>query len=152
MSWSQSGWSDTCWRVWSDSTLSPNRTCCLPHAHHLYMVTWWTRAVVYTNHAGLCRFVLHVYQMCVFTWTSVGAVSAVHRCVLDVPGVLTDAFDHSMMVEILSLLEKITLLLLGVLYGDQNMEENGTLTAAPRHTSLLLGCHTDSVLSETSNA
>ncbi|XP_026787175.3 thyroid adenoma-associated protein homolog isoform X1 [Pangasianodon hypophthalmus] len=52
-----------------------------------------------------------------------GAVSAVHKCVLDVPGVLTEALDHSMIAETLSLLEKITLLLLGVLYGDQNMED-----------------------------
>ncbi|XP_060763342.1 tRNA (32-2'-O)-methyltransferase regulator THADA isoform X2 [Neoarius graeffei] len=52
-----------------------------------------------------------------------GAVSAVHKCVLDVPGVLAEALDHSMMAEMLSLLEKITLLLLGVLYGDQNMED-----------------------------
>ncbi|KAK3538827.1 hypothetical protein QTP86_015956 [Hemibagrus guttatus] len=52
-----------------------------------------------------------------------GAVSAVHKCMLEVPGVLAEAFDGSMIAEMLSLLEKITLLLLGVLYGDQNMED-----------------------------
>ncbi|XP_058231705.1 thyroid adenoma-associated protein homolog isoform X2 [Hemibagrus wyckioides] len=52
-----------------------------------------------------------------------GAVSAVHKCMLDVPGVLAEALDSNMIAEMLSLLEKITLLLLGVLYGDQNMED-----------------------------
>ncbi|XP_047675030.1 thyroid adenoma-associated protein homolog isoform X1 [Tachysurus fulvidraco] len=52
-----------------------------------------------------------------------GAVSAVHKCILDVPGVLAEALDGSMIAEMLSLLENITLLLLGVLYGDQNMED-----------------------------
>ncbi|KAI5613059.1 thyroid adenoma-associated protein-like isoform X3, partial [Silurus asotus] len=52
-----------------------------------------------------------------------GAVSAIHKCVMDVPGALAEALDGSMIAEMLSLLEKITLLLLGVLYGDQNMEE-----------------------------
>ncbi|KAM9447169.1 tRNA (32-2'-O)-methyltransferase regulator THADA isoform 2-T2 [Clarias gariepinus] len=52
-----------------------------------------------------------------------GAVSAVHKCVLDVPGVLAEALDQSMISELVSLLEKISLLLLGVLYGDQNTED-----------------------------
>lgn len=63
---------------------------------------------------------------CVFNRTTVGAVSAVHKCILDVPGVLAEALDGSMIAEMLLLLEKITLLLLGVLYGDQNMEDKGT--------------------------
>lgn len=60
---------------------------------------------------------------------------------LDVPGVLAEALDHSMMAEMLSLLEKITLLLLGVLYGDQNMEDKGTLDAAAQSILHLLLCH-----------
>ncbi|KAF5901036.1 thyroid adenoma-associated protein isoform X1, partial [Clarias magur] len=52
-----------------------------------------------------------------------GAVSAVHKCVLDVPGVLAEALDRNMISELVSLLEKISLLLLGVLYGDQNTED-----------------------------
>ncbi|XP_017580907.2 thyroid adenoma-associated protein homolog isoform X1 [Pygocentrus nattereri] len=52
-----------------------------------------------------------------------GVVSALQRCLLEVPGVVAEALDHSMTVEILSLLEKITLLLLGVLYGDQHAED-----------------------------
>ncbi|KAL7836832.1 hypothetical protein AOLI_G00281160 [Acnodon oligacanthus] len=52
-----------------------------------------------------------------------GVVSALQRCLLEVPGAVAEALDHSMTVEILSLLEKITLLLLGVLYGDQRAED-----------------------------
>lgn len=77
-----------------------------------------------------CRTVnmcLHV--CCVINRMPLGAVSAVHKCVLDVPGVL-EALDRRVIVEMLSLLEKITLLLLGVLYGHQNTEDKGTLTAA----------------------
>lgn len=59
---------------------------------------------------------------------------------LDVPGVLAEALDRSMIAEMLSLLEKITLLLLGVLYGDQNMEDKGTLAAAVQSILHLLGC------------
>ncbi|KAI4884419.1 hypothetical protein NFI96_026372 [Prochilodus magdalenae] len=52
-----------------------------------------------------------------------GVVIALQRCLLEVPGAVTEALDHSMMIEILSLLERITLLLLGVLYGDQHTED-----------------------------
>ncbi|XP_072521074.1 tRNA (32-2'-O)-methyltransferase regulator THADA [Salminus brasiliensis] len=52
-----------------------------------------------------------------------GVVSALQRCLLEVPGALTEALNHSVTLEILSLLEKITLLLLGVLYGDQHTED-----------------------------
>lgn len=57
-----------------------------------------------------------------------GAVSAVHKCVLDVPGVLAEALDQNMIVKMLSLLEEITLLLLSMLYGDENVEDKGTLS------------------------
>lgn len=67
--------------------------------------------------------------VCLTERCTVGAVGAIHKCVLGVPGVLAEALDHSVIAEIISLLEKITLLLLGVLYGDQNMEDKGTLTA-----------------------
>lgn len=46
------------------------------------------------------------------------------------PGAVTAALDHSVVVEMLSLLEKITLLLLGVLYGDHHTEDKGKPTLA----------------------
>lgn len=82
---------------------------------------------------------LFMSTVCVFNWPAVGAVSAVHKCTLDVPGVLAEALDGNMIAEMLSLLEKITLLLLGVLYGDQNMEDKGNLNAAVQSMLFLLG-------------
>ncbi|XP_066509917.1 tRNA (32-2'-O)-methyltransferase regulator THADA-like [Hoplias malabaricus] len=52
-----------------------------------------------------------------------GVVSALQRCLLEVPGAITEGLDHSVTVHILSLLEKITLLLLGVLYGDHHTDD-----------------------------
>ncbi|KAL0193757.1 hypothetical protein M9458_012053, partial [Cirrhinus mrigala] len=42
---------------------------------------------------------------------------------LEVPGVLVESITHSVAGDIVSLMEKLTLLLLGVLYGDQETEE-----------------------------
>jgi len=57
-----------------------------------------------------------------------GALSALERCLLEGPGRLSDAVDHSLVVEVLGLLENVSLLLLGVLYGAQENQhqENGT--------------------------
>ena len=52
-----------------------------------------------------------------------GALSTLERCLLEGPGRLCEMVDHSVVVEVLGLLENISLLLLGVLYGAQ---ENGT--------------------------
>ncbi|KAK1792285.1 hypothetical protein P4O66_012240, partial [Electrophorus voltai] len=52
-----------------------------------------------------------------------GVVSALQRLLLEVPGALSEALDHSVVAEILTLLEKITQLLLGLLSGDQHTEE-----------------------------
>nr|XP_029493834.1 thyroid adenoma-associated protein homolog isoform X1 [Oncorhynchus nerka] len=49
-----------------------------------------------------------------------GILTALERCILEVPNTLCDVVDHRMTIEILVLLERITLLLLGVLYGDQD--------------------------------
>ncbi|KAK0150982.1 Thyroid adenoma-associated [Merluccius polli] len=51
-----------------------------------------------------------------------GALSTLERCLLEGPDRLCDMVDHSVVVEVLGLLENIALLLLGVLYGAQ---ENG---------------------------
>ncbi|XP_039515699.1 thyroid adenoma-associated protein homolog isoform X2 [Pimephales promelas] len=56
-----------------------------------------------------------------------GIVSALQRGLLEVPGVLVESITHSIAVDIVSLLEKLTLLLLGVLYGDQDTEEKDVL-------------------------
>lgn len=49
-----------------------------------------------------------------------GILTALERCILEVPNTLCDVVDHRVTIEILVLLERITLLLLGVLYGDQD--------------------------------
>ena len=48
---------------------------------------------------------------------------------MEAPGRLEDMLDHSVVVELLGLLENISLLLLGVLYGAQESlpQENGML-------------------------
>lgn len=56
-----------------------------------------------------------------------GIVSALQRGLLEVPGVLVESVTQSIARDIVSLLEKLTLLLLGVLYGDQDTEEKGML-------------------------
>ncbi|XP_077097434.1 tRNA (32-2'-O)-methyltransferase regulator THADA isoform X6 [Siphateles boraxobius] len=56
-----------------------------------------------------------------------GIVSALQRGLLEVPGVLVESITHSIAGDIVSLLEKLTLLLLGVLYGDQDTEEKDVL-------------------------
>lgn len=45
-----------------------------------------------------------------------GVLSALQRCLLEAPSTL----DHSLTTEVLDLLENISLLLLGVLYGDRD--------------------------------
>lgn len=47
-----------------------------------------------------------------------GVLSALQRCLLETSMSVYDTIDHSMSTEVLSLLENISLLLLGVLYGD----------------------------------
>ncbi|XP_056119769.1 thyroid adenoma-associated protein homolog isoform X2 [Rhinichthys klamathensis goyatoka] len=56
-----------------------------------------------------------------------GIVSALQRGLLEVPEVLVESITHSIAGDIVSLLEKLTLLLLGVLYGDQDTEEKDVL-------------------------
>ncbi|KTG32675.1 hypothetical protein cypCar_00004024 [Cyprinus carpio] len=52
-----------------------------------------------------------------------GVVSALQRGLLEVPGVLVESITHSVAGDIVSLVEKLTLLLLGVLYGDRDTQE-----------------------------
>ncbi|TMS04030.1 Thyroid adenoma-associated protein-like protein [Larimichthys crocea] len=47
-----------------------------------------------------------------------GVLSALQRCLLEAHGSVYDTLDHSLTTDVLSLLENISLLLLGVLYGD----------------------------------
>ncbi|XP_029961478.1 thyroid adenoma-associated protein homolog [Salarias fasciatus] len=49
-----------------------------------------------------------------------GVLSALQKCLFESPGDHCAALDHSVFAELLGLLEKISLLLLGVLCGDQN--------------------------------
>ncbi|XP_062273526.1 tRNA (32-2'-O)-methyltransferase regulator THADA [Scomber scombrus] len=47
-----------------------------------------------------------------------GVLSALQRCFLEAPTRIFDTLGHSLTIEVLGLLENISLLLLGVLYGD----------------------------------
>uniref|UniRef100_UPI0037E75B27 tRNA (32-2'-O)-methyltransferase regulator THADA n=1 Tax=Semicossyphus pulcher TaxID=241346 RepID=UPI0037E75B27 len=47
-----------------------------------------------------------------------GVLSALQRCMLEAPGCIYDTLGHSLTIKVLELMEKISLLLLGVLYGD----------------------------------
>ncbi|XP_040897367.1 thyroid adenoma-associated protein homolog [Toxotes jaculatrix] len=49
-----------------------------------------------------------------------GIVSALQRCLLEAGSSVYDILDHSLAIEVLGLLENISLLLLGVLYGDHD--------------------------------
>lgn len=49
-----------------------------------------------------------------------GVVTALQRCLLEGPSSVYDTLDHSLISEVLELLENISLLLLAVLYGDRN--------------------------------
>ncbi|XP_046872611.1 thyroid adenoma-associated protein homolog isoform X3 [Hypomesus transpacificus] len=49
-----------------------------------------------------------------------GVLSALERCLLEAPGSLGEALDRRAAVELLGLLEDITQLLLGALYGEQH--------------------------------
>uniref|UniRef100_A0A3P8UEC5 Si:ch211-225b11.4 n=1 Tax=Amphiprion percula TaxID=161767 RepID=A0A3P8UEC5_AMPPE len=48
-------------------------------------------------------------------------LSALQRCLLEAPHSIYELLDHSLNTEVLILLESISLLLLGVLYGDQDV-------------------------------
>uniref|UniRef100_A0A7N8YBI2 Si:ch211-225b11.4 n=1 Tax=Mastacembelus armatus TaxID=205130 RepID=A0A7N8YBI2_9TELE len=51
-----------------------------------------------------------------------GVVSALQKCLLETPSTTVyDTLDHSLTMELLSLLDSISLLLLGVLYGNQDV-------------------------------
>ncbi|XP_068995115.1 tRNA (32-2'-O)-methyltransferase regulator THADA [Embiotoca jacksoni] len=49
-----------------------------------------------------------------------GVLIALQKCLLSPPISIYDTLDHSLNIEVLGLLENISLLLLGVLYGDQD--------------------------------
>lgn len=49
-----------------------------------------------------------------------GVLSALQRCLLEEPSSVCDTLDHSLITQLLDLLENMSLLLLGVLYGDQD--------------------------------
>lgn len=59
-----------------------------------------------------------------------GVLSALHRCLFEAPGSACDSLDRSVTTKLLKLLENISLLLLGVLYGDvgASLTEMGTET------------------------
>lgn len=78
---------------------------------------------------------------------SSGIVSALQRGLLEVPGVLVESITHSIAGDIVSLLEKLTLLLLGVLYGDQDTEEKGTLKLQMRSIKLFWNNIPEEILS-----
>lgn len=60
----------------------------------------------------------------------VGVLAALQRCLFESPGSICDSLDRSVTAELLKLLENISLLLLGVLYGDVDacLTEMGTET------------------------
>ncbi|XP_062399718.1 uncharacterized protein LOC134089302 isoform X2 [Sardina pilchardus] len=85
------------------------------------------------NITSLCHYLLQLMQQHYFTAKTDmlmasqtapihGVVNALQRCLLEVPGVLYDEMDKGMFARTLSLMENITVLLLGVLYGDQDTE------------------------------
>lgn len=51
---------------------------------------------------------------------ALGVLSALQRCLLESPGSVCDSFDPHGTAELLKLLEDVSLLLLGVLYGDMD--------------------------------
>ena len=53
-------------------------------------------------------------------------MTALQRCLLEVPGVLCKEMDDDMIRKTLSVMENMTVLLLGVLYGDQDTESKGS--------------------------
>lgn len=57
-----------------------------------------------------------------------GVLSALQRCLFESPGSVCDRLDRCVAAELLKLLENISLLLLGVLYGDvdASLTEMGT--------------------------
>lgn len=57
-----------------------------------------------------------------------GVLLALQRCLLESPGSVCVSLGHSVSAELLKLLEDISLLLLGVLYGDVDacLTEMGT--------------------------
>lgn len=67
-----------------------------------------------------------------------GVLSALQRCLLEAPSGIHVTLDHSLITEMLNLLEKISLLLLGVLYGDLDVcaTEKGNEAVCRRNTQL----------------
>lgn len=57
-----------------------------------------------------------------------GVLGALQRCLFESPGSVCDRLDRSVTAELLKLLENISLLLLGALYGDAHacLTEMGT--------------------------
>lgn len=57
-----------------------------------------------------------------------GVLLTLQRCLFESPGSVCVSLDHSVSAELLKLLEDISLLLLGVLYGDVDacLTEMGT--------------------------
>ncbi|XP_074526959.1 tRNA (32-2'-O)-methyltransferase regulator THADA isoform X2 [Halichoeres trimaculatus] len=49
-----------------------------------------------------------------------GVLSALQRCLLEAPSCVYDILGHSLTLKVLGLMDSISLLLLGVLYGDQD--------------------------------
>ncbi|KAM7018971.1 tRNA (32-2'-O)-methyltransferase regulator THADA [Tautogolabrus adspersus] len=58
-----------------------------------------------------------------------GVLSALQRCLLEAPSCVFETVGHDLIFKVLSLMEKISLLLLGVLYGD--LDACATETDAP---------------------
>lgn len=50
-----------------------------------------------------------------------GVLTALQRCLLETPSSVYDTFDQTVTTKLLNLLEDVSLLLLGVLYGDQDV-------------------------------
>ncbi|XP_031425898.1 thyroid adenoma-associated protein homolog isoform X2 [Clupea harengus] len=85
------------------------------------------------NITSLCQYLLQLIQQQYLTAKTDmltasqtaplhGAVTALQRCLLEVPGVLCKEMDDDMIRKTLSVMENMTVLLLGVLYGDQDTE------------------------------
>lgn len=83
-------------------------------------------------------FCLRVFFLCS------GALSALERCLLEGPGRLSDVVDRSLVLEVLGLLEKVSLLLVGVLYGaqDNQAQDNGIPRTALTWDWIVLGLST----------
>lgn len=68
-----------------------------------------------------------------------GVVSALQKCMLEAGSSVYDTLDHSLTVEVLGLLESISVLLLGVLYGGQDACATEEGMEQPAETILIWG-------------